>query len=322
MKNEKTLLQGFNNENLLFSEGNGKYILRIHKENVRTFEKYSFPEKQILSFLEANGFPAPVVVSSDEKAKSLVLRYIEGDTLDSIYGSSGQLPDWIPGKIARYMVRLHGLDAGVLAGTFDRDVFLSEKLEECEKIRVTLEKDFPGLFGLLLFPPRFSFHEFQPGFGLTGYLGPVKPSLCHFDVNRKNVIIRESGDDCIIIDWEAAGIGDPLCDVAIHLQKMRYSPENERQFIDSFFSGSRCPDRESEVIGLYRKIETIKYAYTDVVRIFEMVSDGSYSKEAVDRAISRYYFKYRKAFDVWNRSCPLSQEHLESIIREYARSAG
>lgn len=312
---ENRLLQGFNNENILSEDG--KYIRRTHKKNVRNFDRYVFSEKRILRFLKENGFPAPELVSSSRT--SLILRYIEGESVDRLYGSSGEMPEWIPRKIAKQMIGLHALDASEFAKKMDRDKFLSDKLQECENIRLALESDFPGLFALLSFPKGFSFNDLHPGCSITDFLWPIEPCLCHFDVNRKNIIVREKEDDCIIIDWETAGIGDPLCDVAIHLQKMRYVPENENQFLATLFEGFGPLARKDtlQVIDLYRRIETVKYAYTDVVRILEMLSNDSYPGKDVDNAIGRYHLKYRKALDVWKKPLLLSPGHLKTVIKEY-----
>ncbi|MFJ9366440.1 phosphotransferase family protein [Nocardia sp. NPDC101769] len=54
--------------------------------------------------------------------------------------------------------------------------------------------------------------------------------LVHADVHRKNMIIRD-GQEVVFLDWELALYGDPVYDVAPHLHKMGYQPDEYATFL-------------------------------------------------------------------------------------------
>ncbi|MEO9654521.1 phosphotransferase [Marinomonas sp.] len=56
---------------------------------------------------------------------------------------------------------------------------------------------------------------------LTPSLSPLASTLCHNDVNPKNVLM--DGQTAWLIDWEYAGHGDPLFDLAVVVQSHNLS---------------------------------------------------------------------------------------------------
>ncbi|MYR43661.1 phosphotransferase, partial [Streptomyces sp. SID5910] len=71
-----------------------------------------------------------------------------------------------------------------------------------------------------------------PGDALVGFaervpdLVPRPPGLLHMDLHRGNLLLPEDGGPALCLDWELSSYGDPLCDLAIHLVRMRY-PEHQ-----------------------------------------------------------------------------------------------
>lgn len=59
-----------------------------------------------------------------------------------------------------------------------------------------------------------------------------RPALCHNDVVRGNLIL--AGETIRLIDWEYAGLGDPLFDLAAICMNNRYSSEEERFLLSEY----------------------------------------------------------------------------------------
>lgn len=74
---------------------------------------------------------------------------------------------------------------------------------------------------------------------LIGELGPVEATLCHNDPIASNVVGRQR---TLLIDWEYAGVGDPLFDLAVVIRHHRLAPRSARAFAGDYFgSHERVP---------------------------------------------------------------------------------
>lgn len=59
-------------------------------------------------------------------------------------------------------------------------------------------------------------------------LRPRPFGLLHTDLHRANLVVRPGGD-LFVLDWETALLGDPLHDLATHLVRMDYGPDERRR---------------------------------------------------------------------------------------------
>ena len=96
-------------------------------------------------------------------------------------------------------------------------------------------------------------------------------SLLHGDLHPGNIIVGSDGS-LDFIDWELAMMGDPLHDLAIHLERSNYpNLGQEKRFIRAWRSQVAAVNRES-VAGLeqdlrwFRLFQAVRSVYTDVAR--------------------------------------------------------
>jgi len=66
-------------------------------------------------------------------------------------------------------------------------------------------------------------------------------SLCHNDLHAKNII---EGDELYFIDWEYAGLGNPLFDVATIFQHHQLTNEQREIFFQNYFDEINSVDRQ------------------------------------------------------------------------------
>jgi len=67
---------------------------------------------------------------------------------------------------------------------------------------------------------------------------PVPRSLCHNDLVCENIV---EGEQLRLIDWEYAGMGDPLFDLAVVIQHHALEPEFSDHLLQSYFEGDVPP---------------------------------------------------------------------------------
>ncbi|MGD2129526.1 MAG: choline/ethanolamine kinase family protein [Lysobacterales bacterium] len=67
---------------------------------------------------------------------------------------------------------------------------------------------------------------------------PAPRSLCHNDLVCENIV---EGEQLQLIDWEYAGMGDPLFDLAVVIQHHALEPEFSDHLLQSYFEGDVSP---------------------------------------------------------------------------------
>jgi aminoglycoside phosphotransferase (APT) family kinase protein len=62
-----------------------------------------------------------------------------------------------------------------------------------------------------------------------------RPFVCvHADVHRKNMIVDEGVST--FLDWELALWGDPVYDLAVHIHKIAYLPEEHEALVSQWLA--------------------------------------------------------------------------------------
>lgn len=138
------------------------------------------------------------------------------------------------------------------------------------------------------------------------------PSLIHADIHRHNIRRSYNTHTLHIIDWEMAMIGDPLYELAIHLHKMRYTSQNEIEFMRRWYSktSTNLLHRVREDLQLYRNMEIIKSSYIDALRVLQTIS----TNPSNTTIIPKYYTKLEKSLELLDQY-PITYEEVESIFR-------
>lgn len=118
-------------------------------------------------------------------------------------------------------------------------------------------------------------------------------ALLHADLHRDNLIVREDSGDLCLVDWELAMWGDPLHDLAVHLVRMRYPPEQEREVVERWrWSVERVrPDAARGLdadLPTYLAYEHAQSLYADTLRIARALGPGPEpGRVAADAALVR-----------------------------------
>ncbi|WP_078949397.1 aminoglycoside phosphotransferase family protein [Streptomyces mutabilis] len=224
----------------------------------------------------------------------VVLSYVEGVPLstvcpddtpvdhDLIVALAGLLADMT--QVRRH--HLPPLPASWPRSSRDSGAFLSAlAFAADDQIRQRNRAEYGGLFAMLGIPEDalVRFAERVPT--LIG-----RPfSLLHTDLHRDNVIVSYGGNPPLIcVDWELAGYGDPLHDLATHLVRMRYPDHQWPQVVEAWrkVMGER---RGKAVNGLDRDLkhyvafERAQSVYPDVMRAAKSLGD-SFEQRDLDAA--------------------------------------
>lgn len=115
--------------------------------------------------------------------------------------------------------------------------------------------------------------------------------LCHGDLQREN-LLAAPGDRYAVLDWEMAVWGDPVWDVASHMHRAAYPPDQAQSALQRLLG--TCPDWTASVsdyqaYDVYLTVEQYRSLILDCVRNLRMGGDWDEMTRA--REVATYYRK-------------------------------
>lgn len=159
-----------------------------------------------------------------------------------------------------------------------------------QQIRIPNWARFGGLFTALGVPEDAlsRFAENVPE------MTPRPYKLLHTDLHRGNVIVSYAGaaldsSALIGVDWELASYGDPLHDLATHLIRTGYPPDQHRDVISMWtqamqvFCAKAIEGVEND-LPRYVAFERAQSVYPDVMRAAQDLLQSPYDQESLDVA--------------------------------------
>ncbi len=165
-------------------------------------------EAKLLQAAGAAGIPVPPVLhvleSSDGLGEGFLMGWLEGEALGGRITHSGKFADIRP-QLARQcgeiLARLHAVD--IEATGLDRDL---ETASPEQLVRATWEQ-YQG-FGT----PQ-PMIDYTARWLLENLPAETEPALVHGDFRNGNLMVSPEAGIIGVLDWELAGIGDPVRDL-------------------------------------------------------------------------------------------------------------
>ena len=93
--------------------------------------------------------------------------------------------------------------------------------------------------------------------------------LCHNDLHSGNILVA---DELIFIDWEYAGLGNPLFDVSSILQSLELSDSQSENFLNTYFE--KVTSQDLEDIHRFKQIHDLLLALWLSILIKSSESQG------------------------------------------------
>lgn len=235
------LPDGWTNQSYKITSPGEPTVLRIANPSAHFLGVSRETEIAAIRIGEAAGLAPPLKAWQAPEGHSLT-KFVEGKRWDSYDKVSNRQLDFLADVAMR--LRQENFDKGTNLFTSTRKVF-----------RTIHERGIEMPEGAAEFMTGFK--DIQATFeGLT-----FKPVLCHNDINKVNVI---EADQIYIIDWEYAGHGHPLMELAriSTLYELTSAQENY------FLSASRISgDNDLHLFNLLKEAVLISDVYWSILRL-------------------------------------------------------
>jgi thiamine kinase-like enzyme len=250
---------GISNHNFVVTKGNNSYVARLCDERplLGIDRRSEFVCHRVASELGI----APEVVHHESGL--LVTRFVAGRTLTP---ADVRQPDSIS-RLAKLLRQLH--DAWTkLTGQI---VYFCpfQAVRTYARTASNLKADLPGDIDRLL----------ADAGALAGRIAPFRPVLCHNDMLAAN-FIDDSGGRLWLVDWEYAGIGHPLFDLANLSANAAFSDEQDRALLAAY-DGRVEPGRLIELC-IFKAMSSLRESLWSTIQTVASEIRFDYDRYAAD----------------------------------------
>lgn len=255
---------GMTNANFKIKLENHSYILRVPGECTdkmiyRENEEYNSNLGYLLGLNVEN-------VYFDDVQGIKVTRYIEN--AETLSPATARLEKNIV-ETTKLLKKLHHADVA-LKSQFDA-------FEELEKYEKLISKEVTEIYDGYgnLREEYFKCRDRLVELGLQSV-------PCHNDLVAENFIKNEQR--MYLIDWEYAGMNDPMWDIASHLLECKFSKEESDLFLYHYFDGKEYSINQIKKITIFMFLQDVLWAVWAYVKEINGESFGSYGFERLDSA--------------------------------------
>ncbi|MFD0000240.1 phosphotransferase family protein [Nocardia sp. NPDC127526] len=297
----------------------GPINVRIPVNGADMMDLRLWPEVKVLRTIEPFVSAAPRVRWDSTDPAYQIQDHVQGDLLDHIAPRGHAVPQCVPRDVAQLFAELRRIPIELLPATpqppsDDPFLFASQLSAVTQRVFRDNREQFGPLYRRLGVPD-------DPFAAVTTAWRTLESRsfrLVHADVHRKNMIIRDS-QQVVFLDWELALYGDPVYDVATHLHKMGYLPNERATFLTLWAAAEpeAATGRWESDLQTYLNHERIKSVIVDSVRYAKVLAEGSATREQEHALVLNLVTKLRWAHEVWRQDCSFEPEFVEAALRAY-----
>jgi aminoglycoside phosphotransferase (APT) family kinase protein len=242
--------------------------------------------------------------------------YIDGDLLDRLTPRGVPVPAHVPPDVAALFAELRRIPRELLPpieshGDDDPAGFARRLSAVTARVHRDSSADFGELYRRLGVPDQPLEHVIASWETLEAR--PFR--MVHADVHRKNMIVRNGR--VVFLDWEFALYGDPVYDVATHLHKMGYFPQEQDAFLAEWIAAEpeAATGEWRRDLQTYLDHERVKSVVVDAVRYSKALRRGAGDAAAEAALVDSMAGKLRLAREVWGQSEPVDEMLVEAALR-------
>lgn len=309
---------GYYNHNVRVDGAMGVVNVRVPVDGADVMDLRIWPEAAVLRTIEPFVPAAPRLRWESAEPAYQIHEYVEGEVLDRIAPRGTAVPVHVQGDVATLFADLRRIPPELLppssTGRAEDPVAFARQLSNITS-RVHRENSaaFGALYARLGVPAR----PLDDVVDAWNTLEPRPFRLLHADVHRKNMIIREHA--VVFIDWELALFGDPLYDVATHLHKMTYLPDELDTFLTAWAAAEPVAAQGSwrRDLQTYLNHERVKSVIVDSVRYAKVLAEGHVTAQAAGALIASLVGKLEAARVIWGQDEAIDPGLVEIALRSW-----
>lgn len=311
-----TSASGFYNDNVRSETDDGAVIVRIPIHGADGMDLRVWPEQDVIRAVAPWVAAVPEVLHVSADPVFQIHRFIAGDVVDTIAPRGMAVPAHLPGDVVRFFRAMSEVPHDALPDLpadwpkeGDTAGFGARLSAVTADVWRRFREPYAALYAALGVPadPLDRVEADWPA--LTGRVFRA----LHCDVHRKNLIV--AAGRTYFLDWELALWGDPLYDLAVHLHKMDYLPDEAEAVRGGWLAAMPADARTAAAVDLpvYIRHERVKSALVDTVRYAKLIT-AAVDPGTEARLVASLTTKLNRARAVWGLDARLAGEETRRIL--------
>ena len=142
---------------------------------------------------------------------------------------------------------------------------------------------------------REEFYRFRERLTKIG----LECKACHNDLVAENFIKNEQR--MYLIDWEYAGMQDPMWDIAAHFLECEFQEDEQELYLQYYFQDEPCTDVHRQKILIFMICQDVLWSAWTIAKEMKGEDFGTYGTDRFRRAqvnMEKYLRMYEKHADV------------------------
>ncbi|WP_241255680.1 aminoglycoside phosphotransferase family protein [Candidatus Protofrankia californiensis] len=313
---------GFYNDNIPLDTPTGPVIVRIPIPGSDVMDLSIWPEPEVLRAIRGTVARAPRLLHTQDNPRFQVHECITGQLLDDLAPRGVRVPPHVLDDVADLFAQLGAVPRDHTPSAppgwpddGDTTSFASWLSAVTADVHTRFLPEYGCLFDDLGIPtaPLTTIEH------AWARLRPRPFRLLHTDIHRKNMIL--SGGRTYFLDWELALWGDPVYDLAVHLHKTAYQPDEHDTLLGRWADAVPGPpsDGWEADLPIYLAHERVKSAIVDTVRYTKLLTGPPLPAEQREALLDKLVGKLTAAHQVWQTRRPRTDR--ETVTAHIARWA-
>jgi aminoglycoside phosphotransferase (APT) family kinase protein len=316
---ERSSLAGFYNTNVALDTPAGRVVVRAPIHGADRMDLRIWPEAAVLRAIAAYVPDAPVVLHAESRFQ--IHEYVDGELLDEIAPRGTAVPGHVPDDVVALFAGLAAVPAGSLPEPpegWPEDGDSASFARRLSAVTAGVHEEFGAEYAELFAALKVPADPLAPVLDAWASLTPRPFRLVHADVHRKNILIRAGR--AVFLDWELALFGDPVYDLAVHLHKMGYLPEEERRTVTGWAQAlpAELTAEWERDVPTYLRHERVKSTIVDSVRYAKLFTEGVLSPAQRPSYVQRLVTKVNLAREVWEIDGRVDEDGVARILERWA----
>ncbi|WP_231861525.1 MULTISPECIES: aminoglycoside phosphotransferase family protein [Frankia] len=292
---------GFYNHNIRMGTPTGDVIVRIPIPGSDIMDLMIWPEADVLRAIRGTVTHAPRLLYARTQPRYQIVEFLRGQLLDNAAPRGTR----VPGHLLDDVVELFGQLGLVprehlpsLATDWPEDRRTADFARRLSAVTAGVHSRFLPEFGDLYTRFGIPADALAPIEQRWATLHPRPFRLLHTDIHRKNIIVSDGRAH--FLDWELALWGDPVYDLAVHLHKMSYQPDESIAVVTGWSTvvGGAAAEGWQPDLDTYLAHERVKSAIVDTVRYTKLIADGNLTPDSRNTFIDKLVGKLAAAHAV------------------------
>ncbi|TMC02330.1 MAG: aminoglycoside phosphotransferase family protein [Chloroflexi bacterium] len=313
---------GYYNRNVRATDGGRQVLVRIPIPGADEMDLRVMPEADVLVAIAPYLEDVPRLLHSSPEPQFQVHEYVEGEVVNAGWPRGYRLPPRVIPAIVDLLLRLRHVPREALPAVAgwpaDGDT---------ASFGLALSNTTEAVYQRFRRRYWWALREFQvPDDPLRAvrerWLGMTSRPFCllHCDIHRKNMILTP--DRVVFLDWELALWGDPLYDLAVHVSKMGYLPDERDQVVDGWVRvmPAAATDGWCEDLATYLIHEQVKEALVGCIRYVRLFEEGRLTAAEQEQLAVKLTTKMAVAHVAWHGTDARSP--TRDVVRAALRLAG